>query len=269
MVLHGSPAECNTDVQWESSEDIVPINSYIANHTISMEVANPLDWSFDVHLIEIDDVHTDVVYSNVELNGIVFKAKQDTGAQINVLSKTVFQTLQKDCKLPLYPKTCIKLVGYANKAINYLGTTKIKCNHNGTETEAIFYVTNVPDTKIILGLQLCIDLGLIVLQRDDKCKCKNVQVAETNSSTLVGNIQGCDDKNSTLPPVPLDTKIYETNPKAHVMQLYPDCLMGAGTIKNAVVHLDIKPGAIPMVYSPQRVPDALRDSMKEELGWSP
>ena len=55
-------------------------------------MANPLDWSFDVHLIEIDNIHTDVIYSNIELNGIVLKAKQDTGAQINVLSKTVFQT---------------------------------------------------------------------------------------------------------------------------------------------------------------------------------
>ena len=51
-----------------------------------MEIANPLDWSFYVHLIKIDDVHTDMVYSNIELNGIVLKGKQDTGAQINVLS---------------------------------------------------------------------------------------------------------------------------------------------------------------------------------------
>ena len=109
LVLHGSPLECNIGVQWESSEDIMPINLYITNHTISMEVANPLDWSFDVHFIKIDDVHRDVVYSNVELNGTVLRAKQDTGAQINVLSKTVFQTLQKDCKLPLYPKTCVDL----------------------------------------------------------------------------------------------------------------------------------------------------------------
>ena len=117
-----------------------------------MEIASPLDWSFDVHLIEIDDIHTDVVYSNIELNGIVLKAKQDNGAQINVLSKTVFQTVQKNGKLPLYPKTCIKLIGYGNKTINYLGTTKLKCNHNEAEIEAIFYVTDVPDTKIILGL---------------------------------------------------------------------------------------------------------------------
>ena len=69
---------------------------------VPLEVANPLDWSFEVHLIEIDDIHADVVYSNIELNGVVLKAKQDTGAKINVLSKTVFQTLQKrnDDKLP-------------------------------------------------------------------------------------------------------------------------------------------------------------------------
>ena len=44
------------DVQWETyeGEDILPINSYIASHTIPMEIANPLDWSFDVHLMEID-----------------------------------------------------------------------------------------------------------------------------------------------------------------------------------------------------------------------
>ena len=152
LVLHGSPVECNTDVQWETCDDILPVSTYITNHSIPIQVGEPLDWSFDVHLIEINDMHTDVVYSNIELNGIVLKAKQDTGAKINVLSKMVFQTLQKDCKLPLYPKTCVKLVGYGNKVINYLVTTKIKCNHNGTETEAIFYVTDVPDTKIIFGL---------------------------------------------------------------------------------------------------------------------
>ena len=95
---------------------------------------------------------TDVVYSNIEMNGIVLKGKQDTGAQINVLSTKVFKTLNNNSKLPLYPKTDIKLVGYGNKMTNYLGTTKIKCNHNDTQVDAIFYITDVPDTKIIMTL---------------------------------------------------------------------------------------------------------------------
>ena len=81
LVLYGSPAECNIDVQWETCDSISLINSNIADHTVPVELANPLDWSFDVYLIEIDDVHTDVVYSNMNLNGTLMKAKQDTGAR--------------------------------------------------------------------------------------------------------------------------------------------------------------------------------------------
>ena len=42
LVLRGNPVECNIDVQWESCEAIVPINSYIASHTVPMEIANPV-----------------------------------------------------------------------------------------------------------------------------------------------------------------------------------------------------------------------------------
>ena len=88
-------------------------------------------------------------------------------------------------------------MGYRNKVINHLGTNKIKCIHNGIETEAVFYITNIHDTKIILGLRLYINLGLIIVRCDDKCKCKNVHVAETSSSTLIENIQGSDDTGSS------------------------------------------------------------------------
>ena len=40
---------------------------------------------------------------------------------------------------------------------------------------------------------------------------------------------------------------------------------GVGTVKDAVVHLDVKPDATPIVRSPRRVPDALRDDLKTEL----
>ena len=108
-------------------------------------------------------------------------------------------------------------------------------------------------------------MDLIVIKYDDECRCKNVQVTETSSLTLIENTQGSDDQSSTLPPVPLYTKIDETDLKAHIMQLFPDLFDGVGTIKDAVVHLDVKPDATPIVCSPRRVPDALCDSLKEEL----
>ena len=80
LVLRGSPLEYNTeDLEYISCEDISPIESYIASHTVSMEVANPLNWSID--LIEIDNIHIDVEYSNVELAGIFLNAKQDTDSK--------------------------------------------------------------------------------------------------------------------------------------------------------------------------------------------
>ena len=48
------------------------------------------------------------------------------------------------------------------------------------------------------------------------------------------------------------------------MDLYPDLFSGVGTIKNAMVHLDVKPGADPVVCS-SRVPHAVQPKLKEEL----
>ena len=75
MVLHGTPAEFDIDVQWETCDTILLINSNIANHTVPMELAKPLDWSIDVYLIEIDDVNRNVVYSNMDLNGTESKTR--------------------------------------------------------------------------------------------------------------------------------------------------------------------------------------------------
>ena len=49
------------------------------------------------------------------------------------------------------------------------------------------------------------------------------------------------------------------------MDLYPDLFSGVGTIKNAMVHLDVKPGSVPVVCSPHCVPHAVQPKLKEEL----
>ena len=42
LVLHGSPDECNIDVQWETCEAILPITTSITDHAIPIEVSKPL-----------------------------------------------------------------------------------------------------------------------------------------------------------------------------------------------------------------------------------
>ena len=80
-----------------------------------------------------------------------------------------------------------------------------------------------------------------------------MQVAETSATSLIRNTQGTDAHDSmALSPVPLDMKIDETDLKSHIMQLYPYLFKGVGIIKDAVVHLDVKPDATPVVCSPRR-----------------
>ena len=53
--------------------------------------------------------------------------------------------------------------------------------------------------------------------------------------------------------------------KQQIMELYPDLFSGVGTIKNAMVHLDVKPGAIPVVCSSHHVPHAVQPKLNKEL----
>ena len=64
-----------------------------------------------------------------------------------------------------------------------------------------------------------------------------------------------------LPPIPISTKL-EDDVKQQIMDLYPDLFSGVGTIKNAMVHLDVKPGAVPVVCSPRHIPHAVQPKLK-------
>ena len=125
--------------------------------------------------------------------------------------------------------------------------------------KATFYVTKLNDDKVILGLLLCIDLQLLSIHCDDKCWCKSQILHEAKKIGSEFPI-GVD----LQLPVPISTKL-EGDDVKQIMELYPDLFSGVGTIKNAMVHLDVKPGAIPVVCSPCCVPHAAQPKLKEEL----
>ena len=124
---------------------------------------------------------------------------------------------------------------------------------------------------MILGLCLCIDLQLLSVHCDDKCQCKSKfqilhEAKKVGSEFPIGvNLQQERTQQGILPPVSISTRLEGDDVKQQIMELYPDLFSGVGTIKNAMVHLDVKPGAIPVVCSPCRVPHAVQPKLKEEL----
>ena len=209
-----------------------------------------------------------MTYTHVTLNDKICCAKLDTGAQINVMTESLFKRIGKTNKLPLFPKSDVKLVGYGNRNIEYIGTTVLDISHLSQIKKATFYVTKLNDDKVILGLCLCIDLQLLSVHCDDKCRCKSQilhEAKKVGSEFPIGVDLQQEHTQDVLPPVPTSTRLEGDDMKQQIMELHPDLFSGVGTIKNAMVHLDIKPGAIPVECSPHCVPHAVQPKLKEEL----
>ena len=274
-VLHGVSTEYDVCTEWDAVDELEPISSHIGQQCIQMEANIPTDWNIDalmpktIHLIEIDSVTSDSVYTHVTINDEICHAKLDIGAQINMMTESLFKRIGKISKLPLFPKSDMKPVGYGNRNIEYIGTTVVDVSHLTQTKKATFYVTKLNDDKVILGLCLCIDLQLLSIHCDDKCQCKSQILHETKkigSEFPIGvDLQQEHIQQNVLPPVPIRIKLEGDDVKQQIMDLYPDLFSGVGTIKNAVVHLDVKPRAIPVVCSPCHVSHAVQPKLKEEL----
>ena len=63
----------------------------------------------------------------------------------------------------------------------------------------------------------------------------------------------------------LNMKIDVTDPKAHIMNLFPDLFEGVGTMENIQVHLDINPEIEPVVQALRKIPHSMMEPLKAEL----
>ena len=100
---------------------------------------------------------------------------------------------------------------------------------------------------------------------DDKCQCKSHVLHETKGLVMSSQLElTCNKQQDVLPPVPICTKLGGDEVKQQVMDLYPDLFADVGTIKNAMAHLDVKPGAVPVVCEPLHVCHAIQSKLKDE-----
>ena len=119
------------------------------------------------------------------------------------MTESLFKCIGNIKKLPLYPRSDVKLVGCGNRDIEYIGTTVVNVTHLTQTKKATFYVTKLNDDKVILGLHPCIDLLLLSIHCDDKHWCKSHVLHETkiDSEFPIGaDLQQT--QQDTLPPVP-------------------------------------------------------------------
>ena len=104
-------------------------------------------------------------YSNVTINGQMVQVKQDTGAEVNIMSKCIFDKLSISSttrnSVLLNKTRTVKISGYGENMIEYIGTCVFKVSHNNQHKDVLFFITNVNDEKIILGAKSCQEFNLV------------------------------------------------------------------------------------------------------------
>ena len=219
-----------------------------------------------VHDMELKSAH----YSNVTINGQMVQVKQDTGAEVNVMSKYVFDKLSISSsttrKSVLLTRTkTVKISRYGEHSIEYIGTCVFKVSHNKQNRDVLFLITDVNDAKVILGAKSCQEFNLVKTVCDDNCSCKTSEIMLMNQEVPLGMSVPNIKPKLVLPPVDLNIKIDVTNPKAHIMNLFPDLFEGVGTMENVQVHLDVNPEIEPVIQAPRKIPHSMMEPLKAEL----
>ena len=67
-----------------------------------------------------------------------------------------------------------------------------------------------------------------------------------------------------LPPVDIHTKL-RSDCKVHIMELFPELFDGVGTIKDAIIKLNVDQSIIPVMQPPRKIPQAMVDPLKQEI----
>ena len=101
-----------------------------------------------------DDPSATQIFSNINMNGIIVRGKQDTGAEVNAMPLNVYDQLNQKLngKLELRPCDKIKVIGYSKQSVDIVG--KVKCDmhtcYNNQEGQLLCYQSGQHQSHIRL-----------------------------------------------------------------------------------------------------------------------
>ena len=210
-------------------------------------------------------------FSNIQINGIPIKGKQDTGAEISVMPLNIFDQLNTKLngELKLCPCNDVQVIGYSKQSVEIVGKVTVNCSHANTTKRCVFYITNLTDSKILLGLTFCKAFDLVKILCDNNCLCKKMMVDVLNEFPAGLDIpkqkqMKMNPHQVYLPPIDIHTKL-RSDCKAHIMELFPELFDGVGTIKDAIVKLNVDQSIIPVIQPPRKIPQAMVDPLKHKI----
>lgn len=116
-----------------------------------------LDSNFIINNIEMSK---NAWYTDIKVANRTVKFKLDTGAEVNIIPRSVSDRLLLENSNIKLQKSDITLVGYGNYKTKAIGKINLTCKTNNKQFNLDFVVTNV-ESQPLLGLDACTKLELI------------------------------------------------------------------------------------------------------------
>ena len=199
-------------------------------------------------ILYCDSINSKDWLETLKLNNQSISAKIDTGAQANIMSKSVYnkyfpeKRIDRQCKVKLY--------AYGGTNIPSIGKVKFVCQFENKKVDTEFIIVPL-DVKTVLGLDSCIKIGL-VRPPDRHSKAQPQTMTDTD--------QYCSDK--------LKLKDKDSKAKTLVDRQQTTGVFSEATDKRTV-NSDVKqdtvnkpPGQTDMTESVKRVKQTVRNGVK-------
>ena len=198
-----------------------------------------------------------------------FNGKKDTGAELSVMPLNIYDQLNLKLKseLKLNPCNDVRVIGYSKQSVKIVGKVVVTCSHADATKRCVFYVTDLNDMKIFLGLTFCKTFNLVEILCRDDCICNKISVDVLNEFLAgldVPNPNQNQMDHAYLLPVDTGIKL-RPDCKAHGTELFPEHFNGLGTMKDVIVKLNVDNSITPVVQPPRKIPQAMIDPLKQEI----
>ena len=78
-------------------------------------------------------------FSNIQINGIPIKGKQDTGVEISVMPLNIFDQLHTKLngEFKLCPCNDVQIIGYSKQLVEIVGKVTVNCSHANTTKHCV------------------------------------------------------------------------------------------------------------------------------------
>ena len=185
----------------------------------------------------------------IKIEGSHVRVNLDTGSEVNVMPKRVYDQLKKSNKK--ITKMSIKLHVYGGHDIPVIDTIRLECRVNDVRKSTDFYVAQTK-SKTILGLKSCRDMMLVRIMDEVNEKSVEKNTDEENQKNIIEeNVKKISGKKGD-------------DLKQEILKLYPELFTGLGKLESPY-HMQLGENSNPVIHAHRKIPVSLKSKLKKEL----